>query len=390
MKTVFRTLIATLLVVTMIGPVGAGVVVYEKDEKKVEIGGRIQFQYHSSDPMGGSSSDEFFFRRLRPYIQATVTENWVGKIQFDLGKADGSNEVAVKDAYMQYTGWDNHKLTIGNSKTPFSREFLTSSTRQQLVERSFVGDHNFGSPDRQLGLRLDGSAAEKKITYSAAVGSESHDPDISKLDFDTPANASSDWNEGIVVAARVDYHPLGYMKFDQADFRSDDFKFNVSVAAFTWSNDDDNNPYTDAVTGMVNATGIADGKVDVDGADGVELSAGVRGHGFSADAEYQMISADTVDPAWTGGLYLNGTTDLDKMAVEAGYMFHKKVEIVAGWDSLDADNFTDSVDRTSVGLNWYLNKHKAKIQTTFRSWENVGGVTGVDLDEYFAQFQFVF
>ncbi len=391
MKTVIRTLMAiTVLVGGMAVPMSAGVVVYEKDEKKVEIGGRIQFQYHSTDPASGSSTDEFFFRRLRPYIQATVIENWVGKIQFDLGKADGSNEVALKDAYMQYTGWDNLKLTIGNSKTPFSREFLTSSKRQQLVERSFVGDHNFGSPDRQLGLRLDGSAAEKKFTYAAAVGSESHDPDFDKLDFDTPANASSDWNEGIVVAARVDYHPLGYVKFDQADFRSDEFKFNVSAAVFTWSNDDDNNPYTDSTTGMVNAAGITAGRVDLDSADGVELSAGVRGHGFSADAEFQKISADTVDPTWTGGLYLNGTTDLDKMAVEAGYMFHEKVEIVAGWDSLDADNFTDSVDRTSIGLNWYLNKHKAKLQTTFRSWENVGGVTGVDLDEYFAQFQFVF
>jgi len=71
-------------------------------------------------------------------------------------------------------------------------------------------------------------------------------------------------------------------------------------------------------------------------------------------------------------------------------MFHKKVEIVAGWDSLDADNYADCTDRTSVGLNWYLNKHKAKLQTTFRSRENVGGVSGVDLDELFVQFQFVF
>ena len=73
-----------------------------------------------------------------------------------------------------------------------------------------------------------------------------------------------------------------------------------------------------------------------------------------------------------------------------GYMFHEKVEIVVGWDSLDADNFAHSTNRTSVGLNWYLNKHKAKLQTTFRSWENVNGVSGADLDELIAQFQFVF
>ena len=37
----------------------------------------------------------------------------------------------------------------------------------------------------------------------------------------------------------------------------------------------------------------------------------MRGKGFSADAQYQMISADAVDPTFTGGLYLNGITDLD-------------------------------------------------------------------------------
>jgi phosphate-selective porin OprO/OprP len=390
MKIVSRALIATLLVAGIAATAGAGVVVYEKDEKKIEIGGRIQLQYLSSDPSSGSRSDELFFRRLRPYIQATVTEDWLGKIQFDLGKAGDDNEVALKDAYMQYIGWDNHKITIGNSKTPFSREYQTSSKRQQLIERSFAGDHNFGSPDRQLGVRLDGSAMDKMITYAAAVGSEEHDPAMGRLDFDTPANTQSDWNQGVVVAARIDYHPLGYVKFDQADFGSDEFRFNVSAAAFTWSNDDDNNTFTDSTTGMVNAAGITAGKVDLDSADGIELSAGVRGSGFSADVQYQMISADTVDPTWTGGLYLNGTSDLDVMAVEAGYMFHEKVEIVGGWDSLDADNYANSTDRTSIGLNWYLNKHKVKLQTTFRSWENVGGVTGVDLDELFAQFQFVF
>ena len=390
MKPVFNALVAAGALASIAAPISAGVVVYEKDGKKIEVGGRIQLQYRNLDPSAGSGTDKLFFRRLRPYIQGTVTEDWLGKLQFDFGESEDQDEIRLKDVYVQYLGWKNHKITIGNSKTPFSREFLASSKRQQLIERSFAGDHNFGSPDRQLGVRLDGHAMDKKFTYSAAFGSEEHDPAINRMDFDTPVNTQSDWNQGIVVAARIDYHPRGFVEFDQTDFRSDEFKYNVSAAVFSWSNDDDNNTYTDATTGMVNAAGMMAGKVDLDNADGVELSAGVRGKGFSADAQYQMISGDTVDPAWTGGLYLNGTTDLDVMAVEAGYMFHEKVEIVAGWDSLDADNFATSTDRTSVGLNWYLNQHKAKLQTTFRNSENLDGVSGADLDEFFAQFQFVF
>jgi len=391
MKTIFSGLVvAGMAAIAIATSVSAGVVVYEKDEKKIEIGARLQLQYRSLDPASGSSTDKLFFRRLRPYIQGTVTEDWLGKIQFDFGQSEDQDELNLKDAYIQYLGWENHKITIGNSKTPFSREYLASSKRQQLIERNFAGDHNFGSPDRQLGVRLDGQALDKKLTYAAAFGSEEHDPAINRMDFDTPVNTQSDWNQGRVVAARVDYHPRGFMKFDQSDFRTEGWKFNVSAAAFAWSNDDDNNTFTDSITGMVNAAGITAGKVDLDSADGVELSAGVRGEGFSADVQYQMVSGDTVDPTWTGGLYLNGTTDLDVMAVKAGYMFHEKVEIVAGWDSLDADNFTDSTNRTSIGLNWYLNKHKAKLQTAFRSWENVLGVSGDDLDELIAQFQFVF
>jgi len=391
MKTVTYALIAAaVLAAGILVPATAGIVVYDKDGKKIEVGGRIQLQYRNIDASGGGDFDEIFFRRLRPYIQGTVTEDWMGKIQFDFGKAEDANEVALKDAYMQYLGWENHKITIGNSKTPFSREFQASSKRQQLVERSFGGDHNFGSPDRQLGIRLDGHAMDKKITYAAALGTEEHDPAINRMDFESPANAAGDWNEGVVVAARLDYHPLGYMKFDQADFRSDDWKINFSVAAFNWSNDDDNNTYTDSGTGMVNATGLADGKVDLDSAEGLELSAGVRGMGFSADIEFQKISGDTVDPTFTGGLYANGKTDLDIIAVEAGYMVASNVEVVAGWDTLDADNFTASTDRTSLGLNWYWNKHKAKLQLTYRTWDNVTGVPGSDLDEVIAQAQFVF
>lgn len=364
-------------------PVLAGIVVYEEGDKKVEVGGRIQLQYMREDPDGGSSSDTLFFRRLRPYIMGTVSEHWMAKIQFDLGKAEDDNEVAVKDAYLEYAK-GNIKVTIGNAKHGFSREFLTSSKRQQLVERSFVGDHNFGTPDRIAGVRLSGHNASKKVSYVIGVGQASHDPNAAVMDFDTPVNRHDDWNEGNIVSGRVDFHPLGPVKFDQGDFSSDHWGVTVGVGAFTWGNDDDNNSYT--------AMGVSTdpGKADLDSADGVEISAGVRGHGFSADAEYQMIDGETVDPMFTGGIYMTGDAELDKMALEAGYMVGGNVEIVAGWDSFDAATYMDDYTRTSVGLNYFVNKHKLKFQATYRMEENVFGVAGADSDVFFGQAQFVF
>jgi Phosphate-selective porin O and P len=39
------------------------------------------------------------------------------------------------------------RLTIGNTKPPFSRTYLTSSKRLQMIERSFTGEMNFRVPD---------------------------------------------------------------------------------------------------------------------------------------------------------------------------------------------------------------------------------------------------
>ncbi len=374
------------LAASLAPPADGGVVVYEKDGKKIEIGARIQLQYLRTDPDGDEATDTTFFRRLRPYIAGSVTENWWGKIQFDLGKSIDGNEVAIKDAYMQYKGWKNMKLTIGNSKTPFSREFLASSKRQQTVERGFVGDHNFGTPDRQLGFKLEGNNDSKKVTWAFALGAEQHDPDVRKMDFDTPVNNAADWNEGIVIAGRIDFHPRGFMKFDQGDFHSDETKFNFSLAAFSWENDGDNNTRTAA-----NGRSTSSSKADLDGAEGFEISAGLRGKGVSIDAEYHLVSGDTVDSTFTGGLYRNGSTDLDKFQVEGGYIFQgNRFELAGKWEMIDADNYQDAWEATEVGLNYFWNKHKAKVQLTYRMGENVFGVRGSDRDRTFLQFQYVF
>ena len=368
-------------------PALAGIKVFEEGNKFVEIGGRVQIQYLQTDFAGDDTRDQVFFRRLRPYISGSVTENWNGKIQFDFGKTLDGDEVAVKDAYMQYTGWKNKKLTIGNSKPPFSREFLTSSKRQQTIERGFVGDHNFGTPDRQLGFKLEGQNTSKKVTYAVSFGGGQHDPDARRMDFDSPANNRSDWNEGLLIAGRVDFHPMGFVKFDQGDFNSSGIKPNFSIAFFTWSNDDDNNPYTDPVTGM----STSGSKADLDSAEGFELSAGIRGNGISIDAEYNLISGDTVDPTFTGGAYRNGSTELDKFHLEGGFMFpSNQLELVGGWESLDADNYQDTWTATEIGANYFWNKHKVKVQLVHRMADNRFGVPGADGDTTILQWQFVF
>ncbi len=383
MNVVHQSILSVLGICIAIPASASGITVYKDGEKYLKMGGRIQMQYHQEDPDNGNKVDEMFLRRFRPYIEGSIHKDWKGKFQFDFGKASGDNEVAVKDAYMEYKGFDGVKVLLGNVKTVFSREFLTSSKKQQLVERTFVGDHNFGSPDRSLGLHLKGSNKEN-LTWGATFAQADIDPDAKKLDFDTPVNKSSDWNEGWVTAARVDFHPFGILKMSQGDFKGDT-KATIGLAAFRWSNDSDNNTYT---TGGISTSSS---KADVDEVTGFEISGGFRASGISVDAQYNKISADAVDNNFTGGIYKNGSTDLENWAVEGGYMVvPAKFELVAGYQSQDADNYSTEWVRTSLGANWYIHKHDIKLQATFRQNEDKNGVKGNDEDEIFVQAQYVF
>jgi hypothetical protein len=103
------------------------------------------------------------------------------------------------------------------------------------------------------------------------------------------------------------------------------------------------------------------------------------------------VSGDTVDPTFTGGLYLNGTTDLDVMAVTAGYMIvDDRFEVVASWDSLDADNYQEAWQRTTAGANYYWHEHDIKAMLDFRRSTSFLGLRDQDQNLILAMMQFVF
>ncbi len=375
-SSIFSGLLLTALVVPSISVAG---VTFKDGDKYVKIGGRIQMQYHMTDPDGGEKTDELFFRRLRPYIEGSLYKNWKGKIQWDMGKASGENEIAIKDAYMQYKTEGGTKVSVGNKMFPFSREQLTSSKKQQLVERTFVGDHNYGTPDRNMGVHFNGTSSDKMLTWGAAITQSNIDPDDDKLDFDSPANANGDFNEGFMVGGRVEMSFGNKVKFSQGDF-SGKSGTSIGFAAYTWSNDEDNNTADEA-----------GGKPDVDSVTGLELSGSYRGNGFSVDAQLNSFDADTVSSSYTGGLYENGSTKLTNAALEAGYMVSPKtLELVLGYQTQDADNYADAWNRSSFGANWYIQKHKIKVQMTYRINENMKGTTDNDENELFLQTQYVF
>ena len=363
----------------------SGITVYKQDGQYIKLGGRIQVQYKQVSPDGAVNTDSIFLRRFRTYIEGSLYKDWKAKLQWDMGKGKDDNELAVKDAYTQYKGFSNGKLTIGNIKAGYSREALTSSKKQHLVERTFVGDHNYGVAEYLLGVRFDGHNGDKNVSYILSAGGMNLDPDDKKLDLDTPVNSKKDWNQGWVVGGRIDYHPFGYLALSQGDFKREQ-KATISLGAFGWSNDNDNNTYTD-----VAGNHIGGSKADVDSANGLEISAAYRNAGFSVDIQYNLINASTVDNTYTDGIYEGGETTLKQMALEGGYMvIPSRLELVAGIQSQDADGYEEAWTRNSIGANWFLHKHDIKMQLSYRQGNNLNGEDGKDQNELFLQTQYVF
>ena len=342
-------------------------------DKFIEAGARIQLQYRVDDPSVGSKTDDIFFRRLRVRIAGSVHKDWKGQVEWDMGKATGDNEVSVKETWMQYGGWKNMTLKIGNSSFPFSREFMTPYTRQQLVERTFVGDLNYGTPDKNVGLHLRGHNDSKKLTYRASASIGAVESNDAKLRFNTPVNKLDGYTDGYMVGGRVDYHPMGFVKFQQGDF-SGKTRLVLGAAAYVWNNDND----------------ITVSSEDVDTVTALEISGGFRSRGFSIDAQYNTFDSELLDATHTGGLYRNGKTTMENAAIEGGYMFNNSIELVAGYQSQDADNYATSWNRSSLGGNWFIKGNDIKVQLTYRIGENLDGVSGKDKDEIFLQTQFDF
>lgn len=84
-------------------------------------------------------------RRARVGIKATLFTNWLTEIHVDFA----NNLVEMKDMWAGYAGFTNSVIRVGNHKSPFGFDTLTSSKNIVFMERAYVDSW---SPDRMLGV----------------------------------------------------------------------------------------------------------------------------------------------------------------------------------------------------------------------------------------------
>ena len=353
---------------------------------RLEFGGYVQIQYENKTE-DGVTEDRVLFRRIMLDVTGRLIEGWLGRVQADLAPATEGDGITVKDAWLRYTGLENRGLTItiGNQKLPYSRSVLTSSSRRGLVERPLVGERAFGSPGRSIAIKTDGRLAQT-VRWSAALASVHHRPDADQIRLDGRAEAEDDWNQGPFVNGRIEWHPRGTVPLEQSAFDVRDFRYTVAAATYYWRNDGDRNIYTDD-----DGHALDSDAVDLQDAVGFELSGAIRAPRTSIDIEFQRVSGTTVDSAFTGGIYRDGSTRLYKSGLEAGYMvIPARVEVLGGFATLAIRDRDALAYQPAVGLAWYLAQHRLKFQFMHREEFNAMGISGDRARATYAQAQFVF
>jgi phosphate-selective porin OprO/OprP len=332
------------------------------NDQWIQFGGTLMWDVDSVDgkfwKSGDNTKDEndtwqtrSELRRARLNIKAKMTENWKAKLQFDFAGNDQSTE--IKDAYVEYTGWDIMDLIVGRDKEPFGLEQLTSSKDLCYIERSMIS--SAFAPGRNLGISLNGD------TDTMIWGLGVYQAETREDDGDTYAMSG----RLAVIPWKTDFgfFHLG-MSGSYRDYDGEEFEIKESAQIHTADNI------------------IFSNEIDTDYLllYGLETAFGAGPFSFSAEYILADVSAvEKEDDATFDGYYLsagwfltgetqpfkNGTRG--RVKPESGY---GAWELVTRYSNLNAaDNNSGTTAYTyTLGVNWYVNANVRLMNNYTHLW----------------------
>ena len=129
-------------------------------------------------------------RRGRMRFEGVFWKDWLTRLEADFA----DDRVAVKDAFLQYTGFDFVTITAGQQKQNFSRELQESSNDMMFTERSLMNILAAPVVDRAIGLNFE-SVGENWVAKAGAYG-------------DSISASANQLDEGWGINSRLIYNPI--------------------------------------------------------------------------------------------------------------------------------------------------------------------------------------
>jgi phosphate-selective porin OprO/OprP len=318
---------------------------------ELKIGARIQARYTYEALEDAPDEAQFSIPRARLALKGKAfSDDLLYKLQIDFGKGS----VALKDFYVDYAIVPKVlHVRVGQYKRPFSRQQITSSGKQELVDRA-ITDKAFRA-GRDIGVMFHNNY-EKSPPFEYAVGIFNGTGDKAAFQGDVlvdPATGEGEVTSGSfsnvpaqnhpMVVGRVGYNYGDLKGYSEADLEGGDLRFGIALG------------------------GLADFDADQDDATALRGNVDfvVKVQGFSA----------------TGGVYVSSRqsgTDFGDRAYDAagyhlqgGFVIAERFQPVVRYAFVEPSGNANAHEEILGGFAVYAHGHHLK-------WQTDAGVVGVE------------
>ncbi|MBI4745749.1 MAG: hypothetical protein HY786_04215 [Deltaproteobacteria bacterium] len=315
--------------------------------------GQFRYTYQTNDISGKEDLSNFQAQRTRLGFKGYVGSDKL-KYQFLLSASQSGeyDKVSLLDGFVDYVPLKELGVQAGQFKVPYSTSWSISASQLQFVDRTQV-DANFRL-DRDNGLNLHGSCRDSMLTYNLGA-------------YNGEGRNKSNQDNGMLYAARLMFEPFGKYAYHESDNEMSDKLTMLVSAAYAVSTRQAGSTNTN-LNGRL-ATGTT--KVGVSDVTGYDGFIGAKYRGASVHGEYFNR---VIDPQKQG---LADET-AEGYYVQGGYfVMPRTVEVAARYEYLEPnkDKAEDLRKEYGIGVSYFVNGHKNKLQADFFKIKDEAGKT---------------
>ncbi|MCB9641600.1 MAG: hypothetical protein H6728_00785 [Myxococcales bacterium] len=297
------------------------------------------------DPRPSQQNDTLgvFIRRARLNFHGTAFTKALRyriQVSFDRGLS------GLKDLYLDYTFVEPWlRVRVGQFKRPFSRQFLTSGRRLELVGRSIL--HDFFWIDRDIGAMLHGRGRYFDWSIGVFNGTTSDTRFLCEVEIANPQSSGKVTDCEIThrpdflkpaLVARVNLHTAGFRGYREGDIEGGGLRFAAGAGTYIeWDAD-------------------RDGQAGIQ----AEIDYSLKAHGFASTGSFKLATRQQSS-------FLEQKLHSLGVMFQASYIFQKTYQLAARYAFTSTPNTSNTLPQHefSMAFGILLYGHHLKWQNEF-------------------------